>query len=264
MNINGKNGLACLTDIDSLTQPIVLRPLPGLPVIRDLIVDMTQFFKQYHSIKPYLINDETAARAGTAAVAGRARRAQWSLRVHPVRLLFDLMPVVLVESRQVRRPGRTAQRLPFPCRHARSGDQRTAGRPRRSLSLVPLPFDHELRRRLPEEPQSDAGDRQDQGHDGAAGGMTISRGRVRWHCRRALLELDLVLARFLENDFDQLSDAELLDLRDLLFWRTTTFGPMVNGRQGCPESRWTSLIETMGRPGACSSSSSQYANISNG
>ena len=52
MNINGKNGLACLTDIRSLKQPIVLRPLPGLPVIRDLIVDMTQFFKQYHSIKP--------------------------------------------------------------------------------------------------------------------------------------------------------------------------------------------------------------------
>src|SRR5690349_20272183 len=55
MNINGKNGLACLTDIDTLKQPIVLRPLPGIPVIRDLIVDMTQFFKQYHSIKPYLI-----------------------------------------------------------------------------------------------------------------------------------------------------------------------------------------------------------------
>ena len=53
----GKNGLACLTDIRSLKQPIVLRPLPGLPVIRDLIVDMTQFFKQYHSIKPYVVND---------------------------------------------------------------------------------------------------------------------------------------------------------------------------------------------------------------
>ena len=36
---------------------VVLKPLPGLPVIRDLIVDMTQFFKQYESIKPYLIND---------------------------------------------------------------------------------------------------------------------------------------------------------------------------------------------------------------
>ena len=58
MNINGKNGLACITNLRDLKEPIVLRPLPGLPVIRDLIVDMTQFFKQYHSIKPYLINND--------------------------------------------------------------------------------------------------------------------------------------------------------------------------------------------------------------
>lgn len=57
ININGRNGLACLTDIDSLKQPIVLRPIPGLPVIRDLIVDMTQFFNQYNSIKPYVIDE---------------------------------------------------------------------------------------------------------------------------------------------------------------------------------------------------------------
>ena len=57
MNINGKNGLACLTNMRTLKDPIVLKPLPGLPVIRDLIVDMTGFFKQYHSIKPYLLND---------------------------------------------------------------------------------------------------------------------------------------------------------------------------------------------------------------
>ena len=58
MNINGKNGLACLTNMKAMPQHIVLRPLPGLPVIRDLIVDMTDFFRQYHSIKPYLVNDE--------------------------------------------------------------------------------------------------------------------------------------------------------------------------------------------------------------
>ncbi|GAB4465811.1 MAG: succinate dehydrogenase iron-sulfur subunit [Burkholderiaceae bacterium] len=57
MNINGKNGLACITNLNELKEPVVLKPLPGLPVIRDLIVDMSQFFKQYHSIKPYLIND---------------------------------------------------------------------------------------------------------------------------------------------------------------------------------------------------------------
>jgi succinate dehydrogenase / fumarate reductase, iron-sulfur subunit len=57
MNINGTNGLACITRVVDLKEPVVLRPLPGLPVIRDLIVDMTQFFTQYHSIKPYLVND---------------------------------------------------------------------------------------------------------------------------------------------------------------------------------------------------------------
>jgi succinate dehydrogenase / fumarate reductase, iron-sulfur subunit len=58
MNINGRNGLACITNMQSLPASVVLKPLPGLPVIRDLIVDMTQFFQQYHSIKPYLVNDE--------------------------------------------------------------------------------------------------------------------------------------------------------------------------------------------------------------
>jgi succinate dehydrogenase / fumarate reductase iron-sulfur subunit len=58
MNINGKNRLACITPIRSLSGPIVLKPFPGMPVIRDLIVDMTNFFAQYHKAKPYLMNEE--------------------------------------------------------------------------------------------------------------------------------------------------------------------------------------------------------------
>lgn len=58
MNVNGKNRLACITSLAELEQPIVIRPLPGLPVIRDLVVDMGPFFKQYHKIQPYLQNDE--------------------------------------------------------------------------------------------------------------------------------------------------------------------------------------------------------------
>jgi succinate dehydrogenase / fumarate reductase, iron-sulfur subunit len=60
MNINGKNGLACVTNLQTLPAAITLKPLPGLPVIRDLIVDLTPFFKQYHSIRPYLVNDDPA------------------------------------------------------------------------------------------------------------------------------------------------------------------------------------------------------------
>jgi len=58
MNINGQNGLACITPLADLQQPITLRPLPGMPVIRDLIVDLTQFYQQYRSIQPYLINHD--------------------------------------------------------------------------------------------------------------------------------------------------------------------------------------------------------------
>src|SRR5207253_567765 len=58
MNINGKNGLACTTALSSLKEPIVVRPLPGLPVVRDLVVDMTQFYRQFEKVEPWLQNDE--------------------------------------------------------------------------------------------------------------------------------------------------------------------------------------------------------------
>ncbi|MBC6428378.1 MAG: succinate dehydrogenase iron-sulfur subunit [Cellvibrionales bacterium] len=60
INMGGKNGLACVTPIDEVTRrgKLVLRPLPGMPVIRDLVVDLEQFYRQYAKIKPYLINAE--------------------------------------------------------------------------------------------------------------------------------------------------------------------------------------------------------------
>ena len=58
MNINGTNGLACVTLLEGLKEPIELKPLPGMPVVRDLIVNMEPFFKQYKAVKPWLIVDE--------------------------------------------------------------------------------------------------------------------------------------------------------------------------------------------------------------
>ncbi|MDW5377043.1 succinate dehydrogenase iron-sulfur subunit [Halomonas sp. HP20-15] len=62
MNMNGTNGLACVTAISDVIKngKLVLRPLPGLPVIRDLVVDMGIFYKQYERIQPYLQNENTA------------------------------------------------------------------------------------------------------------------------------------------------------------------------------------------------------------
>ena len=61
MSINGLNGLACVMPLSALkTDHIVLRPLPGFPIIRDLVVDMTQFYEQYERVQPYLKNDTPA------------------------------------------------------------------------------------------------------------------------------------------------------------------------------------------------------------
>ncbi len=61
MNINGTNGLACITPLSKLkTDHVVIRPLPGFPVVRDLVVDMSQFYEQYERVEPYLQNDEVA------------------------------------------------------------------------------------------------------------------------------------------------------------------------------------------------------------
>ncbi len=62
MNMNGKNGLACITPLSATVRnnTLVVRPLPGLPVIRDLVVDMGQFYAQYEKVQPYLQNDTPA------------------------------------------------------------------------------------------------------------------------------------------------------------------------------------------------------------
>ncbi len=57
MNINGRNGLACITPLKDLKEPVTLRPLPGMPVIRDLIVDMEPFYRQYRAVKPWLTGE---------------------------------------------------------------------------------------------------------------------------------------------------------------------------------------------------------------
>ncbi len=54
LNVNGRNRLACVTPLAGLTEPVTVRPLPGLPVVRDLVVDMAQFYRQYRAVRPWL------------------------------------------------------------------------------------------------------------------------------------------------------------------------------------------------------------------
>ena len=56
MNINGGNTLACTISADSVMGDIKIYPLPHMPVIKDLVPDLTNFYAQYASIKPWLQN----------------------------------------------------------------------------------------------------------------------------------------------------------------------------------------------------------------
>ena len=58
MNVNGRNILPCITPLTGMKQPVEVRPLPAMPVIRDLVVDLSQFYRQYRAVEPYLIVNE--------------------------------------------------------------------------------------------------------------------------------------------------------------------------------------------------------------
>ncbi|KAL0632499.1 succinate dehydrogenase complex, subunit B [Maublancomyces gigas] len=76
MNIQGSNTLACLCRIDtSSTAPVKIYPLPHTYVVKDLVPDMTQFYKQYKSIKPYLQrkNPPTSGRENLQSIAERKK-----------------------------------------------------------------------------------------------------------------------------------------------------------------------------------------------
>jgi succinate dehydrogenase / fumarate reductase iron-sulfur subunit len=234
ININGRNGLACITKITDLPGHVTLRPLPGMPVIRDLIVDMTQFFKQYHSIQPYVVNHEAPP---------ERERLQSPREREELNGLYECILCACCSTscpsfwwnpdKFVGPAG-----LPLHRRHARPGDERAARQPRGSVPAVPLPYHHELRRRLPQGPQSHPGDWQDQGNHGEAGRLMdrVARDRLKWKCRRGLLELDLVLERYLARNPGDAELSALLDLPDNDLW------DIVSGRSERYDARFRNIV----------------------
>jgi succinate dehydrogenase / fumarate reductase iron-sulfur subunit len=60
MNIDGTNTLACLKRIDEIKGDVKVFPLPHMPVVKDLVPDLTHFYAQYASIEPWLKTDTPA------------------------------------------------------------------------------------------------------------------------------------------------------------------------------------------------------------
>ena len=112
MNIDGGNTLACLKPIDEVKGAVRINPLPHMPVVKDLVPDLSQVYAQLRSIEPWLKADSPRA-AGwrTAAKPRGTRQARRAVGVHPVLLLLHRLPELLVERRPLSRPGGAAAGL---------------------------------------------------------------------------------------------------------------------------------------------------------
>lgn len=75
MNINGRNTLACIKDIGDFEGTIKIFPLPHMQVVKDLVPDMTHFFAQYASIKPW-IDTQTPPPADSERLQSKEERAK--------------------------------------------------------------------------------------------------------------------------------------------------------------------------------------------
>ena len=110
MNIMGGNTLACTLGIDDCKgDAIKIYPLPHMPVLKDLVPDLTSFFAQYASIEPWLQTQTPSRRPNGARRPRSAPKLDGLYECILVRLLYDLVPELLVERGPVPRPGSLLQ-----------------------------------------------------------------------------------------------------------------------------------------------------------
>ncbi len=173
MNIDGRNTLACLKPIEDVKGAVKINPLPHMPVVKDLVPDLTLAYAQYRSVEPWLKSDTAPPPDGERMqIARGARQAGWPVGVHPVLLLHDLLPELLVERRPVSGSGGAAAGVSLDRRFARRGDGGAAGCAGGPVQAVSLPHDHELHADLPEGAEPGEGDRRDQAVDRGTAGVT--------------------------------------------------------------------------------------------
>ena len=129
MRINGFNSLACKILVKNLeSDTLTIEPILGLPVIKDLIVDMKPFFDHYKSVMPFLINDDPPPTTERLQSPEERRPVRRFDQVHPLRLLHHRLPAVLGRS-ELHRPGRDRQRPSLHLRLPRPRGRRAAGHP---------------------------------------------------------------------------------------------------------------------------------------
>jgi succinate dehydrogenase / fumarate reductase iron-sulfur subunit len=157
MNIDGTNTLACTKAIaDCAKAEVPIYPLPHMPVVKDLVPDLTHFYAQYASIKPW-IRTQSAPPPDRERLQSKEDRAK----------LDGLYECIMCACCSTACPsyGSPAAGVSLDHRLARRRHRRAPGRSRRPVQALSLPHDHELHEDLPEGLESGEGNRRDQAVD---------------------------------------------------------------------------------------------------
>ena len=168
MNIAGGNTLACTKAITDFRGAIAIYPLPHMPVVKDLVPDLTNFYAQYASIQPYLQTKTAAPEKEWKQSPEERAKLDGLYECILCACCSTVVPELLVEFRALSRPRGAAAILSLADRQPRREHRRAAGQSRRSVPALSLPHHHELRADLPEGPEPRAGDRRDQADAGEA------------------------------------------------------------------------------------------------
>ena len=166
MNIDGLNTLACTRGIDEIGGAVKIYPLPHLPVVKDLVPDLTNFYAQHASIEPWLKTETPVPEKEWGKPTPTAPSSTGSMNVSSARPRSTSCPSYWWNSERYLGPAvlLQANRWLIPIRATR---RRASGSTILKIrsAFLPLPHDHELRQDLPEKPQPGQGDRRDQEHD---------------------------------------------------------------------------------------------------
>ena len=73
-------------------------------------------------------------------------------------------------------------------------------------------------------------------------------GKLRWHCRRGLLELDLILEKFVARHLEQLDAGQMTVFKELLAFPDNDLFDMVMGRMAVPDARYVAVLELLRAP----------------
>ena len=181
MNIDGTNTLACTKAMGEVNAAVRIYPLPHMPVVKDLVPDLTNFYAQHASIKPWL------------QTVSPTPQKEWKQSHDDRQKLDGLYECILCaccstscpsywwNSDRYLGPAALLQANRWIVRFPRRSNRRTARRPRRPVPALSLPHHHELRQGLSQAPQSGESHRRDQAGSGGAAGLarTISGQHIR-------------------------------------------------------------------------------------